>query len=269
MSLRFTETNKWKDDWYLSLSNDYRIIWQYLLDNCSIAGLWQRGFKHLNYFCGTSVTEPEFFEVFKGRCFELENANFIFIPKFLKVQYPKGLASNKPLILSVLKEIERYNLKPIIKQSLPNYYTTITQSLPNDVRKKVRGKGKGENGKMEEGKEEKGKGCEEIVLPFDSENFRSAWAAWKEYKRSDKKFSYKSPLSEQIALKRLSEISGNIEIKALEIIETSIANGWQGLFEIKTKKNGQQQHPLGHLSKEYLSSVIERSGTGKDGLSGI
>jgi len=27
MAKRFTDTDKWKDDWFISLSNDYKIIW--------------------------------------------------------------------------------------------------------------------------------------------------------------------------------------------------------------------------------------------------
>lgn len=142
MALRFTETNKWKDDWYLSLSNDYRIVWQYILDNCSIAGLWQKGFKAMNYFCGTQITEQEFQTVFKNRVYETGNSYFI--PKFLKVQYPSGITSDKPLIISVRNELEKFNLYPIIKESLPNDYPIIKVR----VRERETGKGEGKQVKV-------------------------------------------------------------------------------------------------------------------------
>jgi hypothetical protein len=48
MSKRFTDTEKWKDDWFLSLSNDYRIVWQWLLDNCNHAGICKPSINLLN-----------------------------------------------------------------------------------------------------------------------------------------------------------------------------------------------------------------------------
>ena len=30
-----------------------------------LGGIWKKGFTHLNYFCGTSITEKEFKEVFE------------------------------------------------------------------------------------------------------------------------------------------------------------------------------------------------------------
>lgn len=133
MALRYTETNKWKDDWFLSLSNDYRIIWLWLIDNCSIAGLWKKSFTFMNFFCGTKISEDEFKEVFKGRVFEIESGSYFFIPKFLKIQYPSGISSNKPLIISVRKELEKFNVNSIIEQSLGNDYLMIRQSYTGNI----------------------------------------------------------------------------------------------------------------------------------------
>ena len=49
MAKRFTDTEKWKDEWYTELSSDYKIIWQYLLDTCDNAGIYKRNIKLLNY----------------------------------------------------------------------------------------------------------------------------------------------------------------------------------------------------------------------------
>ena len=42
MAKRFTDTDKWQDEWWGSLPNDYRMIWLYLVDRCSIAGIWKK-----------------------------------------------------------------------------------------------------------------------------------------------------------------------------------------------------------------------------------
>ena len=131
MAKRFTEINKWKDDWYSSLSNDNKVIWQYLNDHCTIAGIIQKGLKHLNYFCNTSISESDLTDIFKEKL--IDCGDFYFIPSFLVEQYPIGITSEKPLIVSVRKELQSLvNHYLIIQQSLPNHYTMIRQSLDND-----------------------------------------------------------------------------------------------------------------------------------------
>ena len=73
-----------------------------------------------------------------------------------------------------------------------------------------------------------------VIFPFDSENFKKYWDYWKEYKKKEHKFTYKSEISEQAALKKLSELADGNEDTALKIIEQSIAQGWAGIFELKT-----------------------------------
>ena len=122
MAKRLTDTEKWNDDWYISLSNDYRIIWQWLLDNCNHAGICKRSMKLLNLMCNTLITEEELVAEMLGRVIIKDN-NW-FIPKFLKFQYP-NLLSNKPVIISVIKELEKNNLIEIIPESFGNDYLII------------------------------------------------------------------------------------------------------------------------------------------------
>ncbi len=79
-----------------------------------------------------------------------------------------------------------------------------------------------------------------LELPWSGEKFDAAWTGWKQYKKSEHGFKYKSELSETAALKELSEFSEGNEEKAIQIIQTSIANGWKGFFKIKNgiKQNG-------------------------------
>lgn len=123
MAYRFTDTEKWKDEWYGSLSNDNRIIWQYLLDNCTQAGIFKKDWRLLRFQCNTQITEQEFMQVFGGRVVDM--GNYFFIPKFLKFQNKKGLNSNKPAIVSIREELIRNNLIPIVRQSLGNDFLII------------------------------------------------------------------------------------------------------------------------------------------------
>lgn len=153
MAKRFTDTEKWRDEWWGSLSNDYRMIWLYLVDSCSIAGIWKKDFRGLNFNCNTKIEEKEFLEVFGSRI--IDRGNFVFIPKFLRFQCPKGLNSNKPAIISIIKELQLNNLIEIVHQSLGNDFLIIKD------KDKGTDKGKGKD---------KDKGTGKILVDGDSIN---------------------------------------------------------------------------------------------------
>ena len=72
-----------------------------------------------------------------------------------------------------------------------------------------------------------------VLMPFPSDSFKTEWQRWKDYKKAQFRFTYKSSDSEVTALKKLNELAGGNEATAKAIIEQSIANGWNGLFEPK------------------------------------
>lgn len=84
-----------------------------------------------------------------------------------------------------------------------------------------------------------GKEVNELVLPFETETFKQAWAGWNDYRAVELRKTWKSAKSEQIALNKLGRDAGNEET-AIAMIEQSIASQYQGLFELKQKHNGKQ-----------------------------
>lgn len=127
MPKRFTDSEKWIDEWWGSLPNDYRMIWLYLVDSCSIAGIWKKDFRGLNFNCNTSITEEKFLEIFGSRVKNLGSS--FFIPGFLRFQNPKGLKSNKPAVQSILRELKKNNLFETVVELFGNDYLTIDKSL--------------------------------------------------------------------------------------------------------------------------------------------
>lgn len=76
------------------------------------------------------------------------------------------------------------------------------------------------------------------ILPFNSPEFKLIWEKWKTYKKEQFRFTYKSEISEQSALKKLFKISEEKEFRAAEILEEAMSNGWQGFFALKGQVNG-------------------------------
>ncbi len=122
MAKRLTDSEKWKDEWFLSLDNDSRMIWIYIVDNCTHAGLLKKNLKLMNFCCNTNYKEEEINEIFGSRLLDLGDTYFI--PKFIKFQY-SNLTSNKPVIVSVIKELSFRNDYDMIKESLCNHCVTI------------------------------------------------------------------------------------------------------------------------------------------------
>lgn len=87
-----------------------------------------------------------------------------------------------------------------------------------------------------------GVGKKILENPF-SKNFLDQWAIWKEYKKKEFRFFFKSIESEQAAINELVNLSAGNEEKAVAIIHQSMAKGWKGFFELKNGLNGKTTKP--------------------------
>lgn len=61
---RFTDTDKWKDEWFGSLKPTEKLVFMFILDNCDNAGFFDLN-KRLNSFL-LGVTEDEYLGAVKG-----------------------------------------------------------------------------------------------------------------------------------------------------------------------------------------------------------
>jgi len=85
------------------------------------------------------------------------------------------------------------------------------------------------------------------------------WLKWKDYKKKEFRFSYKSEVSEQAAKNELINLSGGDEKTAIKIIEQSIANGWKGFFKLKI--NGTNKKPVGASNEAVARIIAEQFGS--------
>lgn len=80
-----------------------------------------------------------------------------------------------------------------------------------------------------------------VPLPFSGKAFIHQWDRWIQYRKEQGFKTYKET-GLKAALNKLQTLAGGNESKAIKIIEESIANGWQGLFELKEKNNSPILH---------------------------
>ena len=99
---------------------------------------------------------------------------------------------------------------------------------------------------------------EEVSNPFGVSGTR-IWDAWKSYKQDEHRKNYKSAKTEQQAINQLYELAGGNVETASKIVQQSIANQWQGLFELKNTNNGKQK-PSGNLRESVQEEFNKRYG---------
>jgi hypothetical protein len=130
MAKRFTDTNKWNDVWFSQLSNDYKLIWIYILDSCDNAGIWISNIKNLNYFCNSNITEADLIKIFSGKLSKVTDEKWI-VNKFCTIQYGDNfLESKNKAVLAAIKTLNSLNLikdiKGIATLSIPYLYPIDT-----------------------------------------------------------------------------------------------------------------------------------------------
>ena len=89
-----------------------------------------------------------------------------------------------------------------------------------------------------------------VELPFKYEGFVKAWTEWLEYRKERKLKTAAITVKKQ-----LDFLSTYAASEAIEIINASIQNGWQGLFAPKQTFQGKKEAPVGH---GVLSRQLER-----------
>lgn len=86
MAKRFTDTDKWKREWFSELDNKGKLIWIYLLDQCDHRGVWFRNFKLISDQLGFKVTAETLRDSF-GDKIKFFDGDKYFIPSFVEFQY--------------------------------------------------------------------------------------------------------------------------------------------------------------------------------------
>lgn len=121
-------------------------------------------------------------------------------------------------------------------------YTDPLKKKENKKRKK-NGSASSKKGKEKSSakkEKEKAFSIDQWVKTIDSP-WRELMLLWLEYKRVRKE-SYRSEIGAKSCLSRLKKLSGENPAIAQQIIETSMANNWAGLFELKQSSTSRPQY---------------------------
>lgn len=93
----------------------------------------------------------------------------------------------------------------------------------------------------------------EIPLPFpESPEFASKWNEWIEFRRQRRLPKY-VPIGLKGTFTKLKRISSNDAETAIAIIQQSMDDNYQGLFQLKQSKNGTHQQRAATIGQTFES----------------
>ena len=102
---RFTDIEKWKDPFFEELSNDYKLIWLFLNDDCDNAGVLRLSMKRLNYSCNTSISEQDLMGTFNNKLIKISDGVW-FLLEFTTTQYGRDwIDSNSKAVVSAKNKL--------------------------------------------------------------------------------------------------------------------------------------------------------------------
>lgn len=109
MANRFTETNKWRDSWFVSLSNLDKLCWNYLCDVCDAAGVFDVVPLNDVAALGERIDWDAFILRSGGRVERL-SADKLWLVRFIDFQNPRGLKPTNKAHAPIFRSIAKHNL---------------------------------------------------------------------------------------------------------------------------------------------------------------
>lgn len=139
MPKRLTVTEKWDDPWFVALSPQAKLIFEYLRDKCDHIGIWKVNYeslrketkfspkvdveKHLDELneVAKELGEEDKIEWFPGR-------RYIWICNFIKIQYGGILNVKSSMHRTIFREMGKY-----WKKNTPKRLTSVINFYENEI----------------------------------------------------------------------------------------------------------------------------------------
>lgn len=183
---RFRDTEMWNEDWFISLPNEYKFFWHYLLDTCNHAGIWKPSIKKFEFCTEWKIDLEEFLIAInseKERIIKLDNGKY-WIIDFIAFQQGRKLHIKNNAHKGTIRElaangIHFKDVRGLLGVFLEGISEDDEKLISNIVDPKLtpscpqidsQGKGKSiSNGKSESDSKSNSNGLEDNLLIKDNE----------------------------------------------------------------------------------------------------
>jgi hypothetical protein len=218
MAKRFTDTEKWKKPFIRSMKAPYKLLWVYILDECDHAGIWQVDLEVAEIKIGERLNLATAINYFDGKIHIFDSGQKWYIPDFVDFQYGKLNPLNRAhgSVINILEKYSLLEIKPL---------TSPLQGAMDMDKDKDKDKDTTEKKQIIE--------KTELDLAFES------------YIEMRKKI--KKPATEhaiELVKKKLDELSKGNEHLKIKILNQSIVNCWQDIYELKQPQQGNKFQPI-------------------------
>jgi hypothetical protein len=110
MAYRFTNTDKWNDNWFIELKPNEKLLFDFLCDNCDIAGFYELSLRNMKSALHP-LTEDEVKAAFKGieKSYVLSrDKRVLFLKNFCKHQKNVPLNPNNKAHVGIFNKVNIY-----------------------------------------------------------------------------------------------------------------------------------------------------------------
>ena len=217
---RFTDTRKFFDEWFQSLSQAHKLAWLYLLDDCDAAGVVDLNARLASFLIGEEVDWDAFCMASDQRVVRLESGK-LFLTGFIEFQYgrlSRECKAHAPVFASLEKHFSNRDVPQRVSKGYPKGIHTLKE------KDKEKDKDSGIRNKEDATAEAAAAPTPESDLPPALESAVAAWVAYKAERREAYKPRGLAALRSRIA--NLAAQHGDRAVIAA--IERAQANGWKG-----------------------------------------
>lgn len=223
MAYRFTDTQKWADEWFVDLSAHGKLMFLYLCDSCDIAGFVELSLRKMSFDLAISNEDVKIAlkEIERGYLLSSDK-KVIYIKNFIKHQKNLPLNPENKAHKGILNRFDNYKNK-----FNDNLLETVIISKNEGASKGLKssiGNGIGNDSGFEDFKREEKIKKTPLQKAFDD--------------FIDMRKKIKKPATEyaiKLLKSKLWKLSNSNEDVAIKILEQSILNNYQDVYELKTE----------------------------------
>lgn len=116
MAKRFTDTEIWDKEWFMSLPTKQKCLVKYVRDKCDLAGVWYPNYMLASVYIGEQVTEDDLLTIDDGNQFEKLQDGKIYCTGFVDFQYGSSLNPSSPVHKKIIDILKKNNIDFQLKE---------------------------------------------------------------------------------------------------------------------------------------------------------
>ena len=134
MAKRFISTEIFKDEWFMDLSSNAKLLYIYFITTCDHAGIVDVNWKLAEFLTGIEELRKSYQSLLEefGDRFVFLKKSYYFIPKFIWFQYPGFPKSNVNQQQGAIKRLKEFDLydeeNQTLNKELVTYYTNMNNT---------------------------------------------------------------------------------------------------------------------------------------------